>query len=327
MRVTLTLSCIGQTRRRNRLADGQSLSAYRSAGDDGGDEAKRALAGALIQVSNCYVNTRRSAEGLAAATEALTILEHLDLRAERKFVLARAYDCLATAYAVKGRSAEAATAAEQSLAAWREVAAANPNFRLELAASLENLAARHRRAGHYAEALVVFEAAVTALQAYASDPDFSYRLTDALEELPDDQGLASLPDKLVLAPDEVLARHPLQADTSTESAVWHLYHGHRLVAELSMEFIDQPWFYATFEPTDEFAAWRATFARLSNPEDPNFDPTDPGWAEAQDRINHAPTLYAPNGRAVEEFLMYTDGDFAEWRWHAPFTNWHDIDSD
>ena len=292
--------------------------------NNGGDEGKRVLAGALVRVSQCYVETRRSAEGLAAATEAVTILEHLDLRAKGKPVLARAYDCLATAYAVTGRPAEAATAAEQSLATWREVAAANPTFRLELAAAMRGLAAKRRRAGHYADALAIFEEAVTVLRAYASDPDFSYLLTDVLEELPDYQSLASLPDKLVLAPDEVLARHPLQADTSPEPAIWHLYDGNRLVAELSMAFIDQPWFYATFEPTDEFAAWRDTFAELSHPDDPNFDPTVPGWAPALDRINHTLTLYAPNGFAVEEFLMYLDDDdFAQWRWHAEFINWRD----
>ncbi|MFE7466424.1 hypothetical protein ACFU6R_20285 [Streptomyces sp. NPDC057499] len=107
--------------------------------------------------------------------------------------------------------------------------------------------------------------------------------------------------------------------TASASApdVWHLHHGDRTVARLTVTGSDMPWTHADVEALPGFEEFRPLFAE----QEQALDAED--WERAEscyDRIRAALTLTFPDGAPVPEFMLnlHADGT-AGWRWHhEPF---------
>jgi hypothetical protein len=94
-------------------------------------------------------------------------------------------------------------------------------------------------------------------------------------------------------------------------AVWRLYAGDALVAELTVTKADFPWLHARFDARPGFEPLGALFA-----EELTFSESgdDDAWQTAYARIRSVVRLQYPDGRDVPEFLLHVDGATAWWRW-------------
>jgi hypothetical protein len=87
----------------------------------------------------------------------------------------------------------------------------------------------------------------------------------------------------------------------------------RLLAELVVTGLDQPWANARVVARYEFQHVRPLFSaelRLLDAIDDDVEP----WEHAYDAVLSVVTLRYPHGAEVPEFLLHIDGDEAWWRW-------------
>lgn len=101
-------------------------------------------------------------------------------------------------------------------------------------------------------------------------------------------------------------------EMSEEPEIWELRRGDVLVGRLAIYDQDMFWYTARFEPTAEFAAYRALFqegAALREGDDPDR------WAAWQEQVRGLGlTLVRLRDNAVTgEFILYIAGSAADFR--------------
>jgi hypothetical protein len=98
-------------------------------------------------------------------------------------------------------------------------------------------------------------------------------------------------------------------------ATWTLHRRDdgRLLAELVVTGLDQPWMNARVVNRDGFEDVRTLFAEELTLLDDIGDDAE-SWERAYDAVASLVTLRYPHGTEVPEFLLHIDADEAWWRW-------------
>ena len=94
--------------------------------------------------------------------------------------------------------------------------------------------------------------------------------------------------------------------------IWLLARGERLVAELELQAIDDPWRHGHVVRRDGFAELARLFGReervaAERPRAPLR------WLLAYRRLRAEIRLIGPDGHEVPDFLLYIEGTRASWR--------------